>query len=52
MISVKGSDRPVSLTAYLMLEGFFLSASRTERTASLLRERSVLVVAGGLGKAS
>lgn len=42
----------VLLTAYLMVEGFFLSARSTDRMVSLLRKRSVLPIAGGLGKAS
>lgn len=43
----------VTLTAYLMVDGFFLRARRTDRTASLLRERrSFLAAVGGLGSAS
>lgn len=40
------------LTAYRIAEGFFFSASSTDRIASLLRVRRVLAAAGGLGRAS
>lgn len=48
----KGTRVLVLLTAYLMVEGFFLRARSTDSTVSLLRERSVFPTAGGLGKAS
>lgn len=35
-----------------MADGFFLSASKTERMVSLLRESSIFPAGGGLGRLS
>lgn len=41
-----------TLTAYLMVEGFFFSERSTDRIVSLLRVSRLLAAEGGLGRAS